>query len=388
MEKSGEAIIKLIGSEVCGNTLSLTDVSSVSDSYLFELYNAAKAHDVAHIVGSALINNGLLSGKTAENLYREQVYATLYRYENQCYALEKVCGVLEEAKISYIPLKGAVIREMYPQPWMRTGCDIDILVHKEDVENAAKAITEALGYTLKGRGKHDISILSTENIYIELHFSLLEEDASPAMAKVLNKAWEYAVPAEKGGYEYKLDDAMFYFYHVAHMAKHFIIGGCGIRPFLDLWLMEQSKNYDTAETRALLRKGKLTDFMKTARQLSRVWFSGEEHDEITLLMQDFIFNGGCFGSAETKMLSEQQKSGGRIKYLLSRVFVPYDYLKSQYPIIKKYSFLTPICEICRLFTLLFGKRKNFRKAYIGSLMNVSEERTNEIDFLFKSIGLQ
>ena len=386
MENLGEAIVQLIGSEVCGSTLSLRPDSLFTDKFLFELYGKSKTHDVAHIVGSALINNGLLNGRTAENVYREQVYLTVFKYENSSYVLEKVCGVLEKAQIPYIPLKGAVIKNLYPQPWMRTGCDIDILVHEEDVENAANEITQNLGYKQTGRGKHDISILSSENIYIELHFSLLEEDASPEMAKVLSKAWEHAKPVGDGCM-YELDDAMFYFYHIAHMAKHFIKGGCGIRPFLDLWLMDKSKNYDISEAKALLKKGKLTKFAENALRLSRVWFSGEKHDEITLLMQEFIFNGGCFGSDETKMLSAQQKSGGRIKYVLSRIFVPYDDLKGQYPIIKKYRFLTPFCEICRLFSLLFGKRKNFRKAYVGKLMSVSDENIDSINLLFESVGL-
>lgn len=387
MENLGETIIELIRSEVCGGTLSLRSGSPLTDSDLAKMYSVAKIHDVAHILGSSLINNGLLSGSSLENVYREQIYYTAFRYENMKYAGERVCDVLEKAKIPYIPLKGAVIRELYPQPWMRTGCDIDILVHEEDVENAANAITESLGYEYKGRGKHDIQILSTENIYVELHFSLLEEDASPAMAKVLNTAWKHAKPAEKGSYRYELDDAMFYFYHIAHMAKHFIRGGCGIRPFLDLWLMEKSRNYETAETDALLKKAKLTAFAETAGKLSKVWFSGEEHDRLTKIMEGFIVNGGCFGSKETKMISEQQKSGGRVKYILSRIFVPYDDLKGQYPIIKKYRFLTPVCEICRLLSLAFGKKRNFRKNYLGKLNGVSDKHIDDINYMFESVGL-
>ncbi len=387
MENIGETIVKLIKSEVCGGTLSLRSDSPITDSDMAEMYSVAKTHDVAHILGSALINNGLISGSSLENVYREQIYYSAFKYENLKYVLEKVCNVLENAQIPYIPLKGAVIREFYPQPWMRTSCDIDILVHENDVENAANAITESLGYKYESRGKHDIQILSTENIYVELHFSLLEEDASPAMAKVLNTAWKHAKPVEDGKYRYELDDAMFYFYHIAHMAKHIIHGGCGIRPFLDLWLMKENKNYDTAETNALLKKAKLTDFTKTAEKLSRVWFSDEEHDRLTKIMEEFIISGGCFGSKETKMISEQQKSGGRIKYILSRIFVPYDDLKGQYPIIKKYRFLTPICEICRLFSLAFGKKKNFRKNYLGNLNNVSNEYIDDINYLFESVGL-
>ncbi len=384
MENISKLMIQLIGNEVCGSTLSLC--SPISDSDIARMFLVANTHSVAHILGSALLNNDLLTGDKPKNFYREQVYATIYRYENQNYVLEKVCNVLEAEKIPYIPLKGSVIKELYPQPWMRLGCDIDILVREEDVQNAADAIIKELGYEQKSIGKHDIQILSTENIYVELHFSLLEEDVSPAMSKVLNKAWKHAKLCEKAKSRYEFDDAMFYFYHIAHMAKHFLGGGCGIRPFLDLWLMENSKKYDTPETAALLKKSGLTDFAKATRKLSRVWFSGEEHDKVTKIMEEFIFSGGCFGSKETKMLSEQQKAGGKLKHIFSRIFVPYDDLKGQYPIIKKYKFLTPICEICRIFLLLFGTKKKFRKNYVETLNNVSDERIDEINFLFESVG--
>lgn len=383
MKNTGEKLIQLIGSEVCGSTLSLR--SPLTDEDINKIYSLANIHDMTHIVSSALLNNGMLVGNPLEYVYRDRIFSTLFRYESQCYVLQKVSDVLENAKIPHIPLKGAVIKELYPEPWMRTSCDIDILVREEDVENASKLITEALGYERKGRGKHDIQILSTENIYVELHFSLLEEDASPSMAKVLNTVWEQAKPIGNG-YRYELDDAMFYFYHIAHMAKHFVRGGCGIRPFIDLWLMEKDKNYDTAETNALLKKAKLTDFAQAVNKLSRVWFSGEEHNRVTGLMEEFIFNGGCFGTKETRMLSEQQKSGGRNKYILSRIFVPYDELKGKYPIIKKYKFLTPICEICRIFSLLLGKKKKFRKNYLGNLNNVSDKHVDNINYLFESVG--
>lgn len=378
-------MIQLIGSEVCGSTLSLR--SPIANEDFTKIYSLAQMHDMAHIASSALLNMGLLADNPLEYVYREKVYSTLYRYESQCYVLEKVSNVLENEKIPYIPLKGAVIKELYPQQWMRTGCDIDILVHEEDVQRATDSVTKLLGYEEKGRGKHDVQILSTENIYVELHFSLLEDDASYSMSKVLNTAWEHAAPVENGSFRYEFDNAMFYFYHIAHMAKHFIRGGCGIKPFLDLWFMKKHKDYGTQETQQLLKKGNLTDFAKAAEKLSEVWFSGEEHNRVTRLMEEFIFNGGCFGSRETRMLSEQQKSGGRKKYLLSRIFVPYDELKGQYPIIKKHKILTPICEICRIFSLLLGKKRNFRKNYLGKLDDFSEKHIDDISFLFESVGL-
>ena len=387
MDRVSQAVIELIGNEVCGCKRSLPERDEFTNDFAIELYNKAQAHDIAHIVGLAVVNNNLAQGVPSAGVFRDKIYSTCFRYENMEYVIESVSRVLEDIGVPYIPLKGAVLKKLYPQPWMRTGCDIDILVSEKNLEKAANAIADTLGYTVKGKGKHDISILSTHGIYVELHFSLLEEDASPEMAKVLSKAWDHAKPVGDG-FRYELDDAMFYFYHIAHMAKHFIKGGCGIRPFLDLWLMEKSKNYDTQETKALLKKGKLTDFAAAARKLSVVWFSGEEHSKVTLLMQDFIADGGNFGSKETIMLSAQQKAGGRIKHILSRIFIPYDDLKGQYPIIKKYRFLTPLCEICRIFTLLFGKRKKFRKDYIERLTGVSDEHLDKIDYLFEKVGFK
>lgn len=387
MEQTAEIMMKLIGSEVCGGTLCLPSGVVVTDELLSQLFEVSKTHNVAHLVGSALINNNLLFSSAYESAYREQVYAEILRSEKLNYVFEKICSVLEKERISYIPLKGAVVREMYPQPWMRTSCDIDILVHKEDLDNASKAITDSLGYVQSGKGKHDVSVLSTENIFIELHFSLLEDSLSSTLAKVLGEVWEHSKPVENGSCRFRMDDEMFYFYHIAHMAKHFINGGCGLRPFVDLWLMEHSRDYHTPEADALLKKGKLLAFAETASQLSQVWLSGEEHNEITVLMQDFILTGGCFGSVKTKMLSKQQRSGGNFKYILSRVFVPYDDLKGQYPILKKHRFLTPVFEFCRLFSLMFGRKKDFRKKYMGGMNVLPEEQLEGIGILFEKVGL-
>lgn len=379
-----EKLIKLITAEVQSNVLPAD--FSVTDSELAEMYSVTCTHSVSHLLASSLINNNLLSASPLVGVFRESIYSTLYGYEKRSYALERVCEALENAGIAYIPLKGSVIKDFYPEPWMRTGCDIDILVHEEELRKAADALTSSLGYKEEGKGKHDIQILSTENVYIELHFSLLEEEASPKIARVLERVWDYASPVENGKFRYKLDDAMFYFYHIAHMAKHFIRGGCGMRPFLDLWVMRGRINRESKETEHLLKKGGLSAFAETAEELCDVWFSGVEHSRVTRVMEEFILEGGCFGTHETKILTEQQKAGGKAKHIFSRIFIPYNELKRQYPIIKKYKFLTPFCEICRLLSLLFGKKKNFRKNYFGKLSGVSDERIEDINLLFESVG--
>lgn len=37
-----------------------------------------------------------------------------------------------------------------------------------------------------------------------------------------------------------MSDADFYAFHLEHMKQHFTTGGCGIRFFLDLWILNHS----------------------------------------------------------------------------------------------------------------------------------------------------
>ena len=56
---------------------------------------------------------------------------------------------LEKAEIPFLPLKGSVIRKYYPEPWMRTSCDIDLLIHKEEADNVVNLFTEKFGGEIK-----------------------------------------------------------------------------------------------------------------------------------------------------------------------------------------------------------------------------------------------
>lgn len=387
MEQVTETLIQLIRSEVCGGDPVLPEPSVLSDVFLIELFNISSAHDVTHLTASAMLKNEALADRFVTEQFRSALYTSVYRYEKFNFVFEQVCSVLEQEKIPYIPLKGMVMRRLYPQPWMRISCDIDILIHESDLVCASNAIQKSLGYIIKGKGPHDVILLSPEQVSVELHFDLVEEERSEYSSKVLKGVWEHAKPTESGKYLHELDGAMFYFYHIAHMAKHFVEGGCGLRPFLDLWILEQNGGYNTPEAVALLKKGRLFDFAQAATDLAQVWFGEKEHSEITSILQEYVMNGGCFGSKETKMLSKQQKHGGRKKYMFRRIFVSYNDLAYCYPRIKKYPFLLPFYEICRLCSLVFGKKRNFRKLYLQRLKNMPDEQVENISTLFERVGL-
>lgn len=121
----------------------------------------------------------------------------LRRYVLHNYSLQGIETALNDARISYIPLKGSVLRYLYPASEMRTSCDIDVLVHEEDLDRAVEVLETATDFKTDHQAYHDISMLSP-NVHLELHFSIKENEES--IDRLLSKAWEYAVPVEASRY--------------------------------------------------------------------------------------------------------------------------------------------------------------------------------------------
>lgn len=366
---------------------SALDASPVAEieADLGYLYQVAKTHDVEHLITLSLKQNGLL--KKEDSFMEKSLLKAVYRYETSNYVLKELSDALEKAKIPFIPLKGSVLRKYYPEPWMRTSCDIDVLVHREDLERSIECLISTLGCEEKSRETHDVSLFTPRGVHIELHFDLVEEGRANNAIDVLRSVWENASLRENYKYHYEMADAFFYFYHIAHMAKHFESGGCGIRPFIDLWIMDHMGDVDFSARDNLLSKGGLLNFAEVSRALSRVWLGGEEADEISLQLQEFLLSGGVYGSSENRVALQQKKKGGRYGYILSRIFIPYEKLKRYYPILEKYRWLAPIMQVRRWFMLLRPEVANMAKNELKTNQSLKKDRADEMGIFLKNIGL-
>ena len=190
-------------------------------------------------------------------------------------------------------------------------------------------------------------MFSEEGVHIELHYKLMEQDTVNRTEEILDNVWEYV---DENG---KMNDEFFYFYFIAHTAKHFRHGGCGIKPLLDLWILinklPQNEKRDT-----LLEQGSLIKFEKNLVKLTAVWFSDAASDELTDKITRYILLGGVYGKKEQYVLVGRAKEGGRLKYVLSRMLLPYDTIRYQYPVLNKHKYLTPFFQVVRWFRILFG----------------------------------
>ena len=384
--ETSKVMFALLRSAVCGDLLSSEEVSLYSPDILPKITLLAQKHDVIHLIVFALKKNGLLDGSN-KNLESKMLTA-VYRCEKLKYELTKLCAALEQAEIPFIPLKGSVLRQYYPEPWMRTSCDIDVLVHAEDLQRTVSYLADNLGYRRESQNSHDISMFTQGGVHIEVHYDLVEDGRVNSAAEVLKSIWNVAVKRAECNYQYEMPDEIFYFYHIAHMAKHFVsTGGCGIRPFLDIWVLNHRIDFDREKREKLLSDGGLEVFAKQAELLSEVWFGNAEHTEITRRMEIYILRGGVYGTTTNRVAVQQQKQGGKLKYALSKIFIPYDIIKFHYPILQKHKWLTPIMEVRRWGKLIFCGHLKRTVKELKYNSTISEDAAAETRTLLKNVGL-
>ncbi len=382
MDKIIRAMMSLIACEVFGKALDKTQCE-LSDDEMLTLYKLSKSHDLAHIVGDALTKNDLITNDEVRAKFRKQSMLAVYRYEKMVYELGRLRKTLNEAKIPFVPLKGSVLRRYYPEPAMRTSCDIDILVPDKRADEAAKLIVDLLGYTYESKYYHDISLISGSGIHLELHHSLKEDQ--PNIDALLSECWDYADVSEE--YEYSFTPEYFLFHQYAHASHHFIYGGCGVRPFIDIYLLDRKLEFDRDVLGRMLSRTGIKTFADAALRLAEVWFGDGEHDEVTRSMEHFVLIGGVYGSTENTMAVRQQKEKGRLGYILSSIWMPYHMLSIKYPSLRGRRYLQPYYEIKRWFRLFKPDVRARKTRDLRVISELSDSTISDVNRMLRQLDL-
>ncbi len=384
MNNIPEIMLGAIGSQICGREYV---IENISDEALGTLYKLSKHHDMAHIVASELIKQGLLKDDEIGAKFKKQQMLAVLRYERINYELSELCRVLEEAEIPHMPLKGSVIRRYYSEPWMRTSADIDILIHEEDLQRAIAAIVKVLNYEVNEKNEYNQVMTAPSGVNFELHFATIIEGQAVNAKEILDDIWQYSYLEEGFSYHYCIVDEWFYFYHIAHMAKHFECSGCGVRFFLDTWILNHRREFDREKRNEILSKGGLLNFAKAAENLADVWFSGTSHTKMTVQIQSRIINSGIYGIEENSTVWQQIQKGGKFRRALSLIFLPYKDMVKRYPSIKGKKILLPFYQVRRWFSTIFGGRTKSAVNTLKKNADISEDKRNSDEQMLRELGL-
>lgn len=356
--------------------------SKLTPELLLSIYRLAKKHDLAHVVSKFVYSNRIEIDQELQELLKREEIVSVYRHEQMKYAYGKICSAFDETEIAYIPLKGSVIRPYYPYESMRKSCDIDILIHEEDLERALNAL-EARGFLRGNRGYHDVSLYSPNKILLELHFSIQENREN--LDAVLKDAWKYAVLT--GGFRYAFSKEFFVFHIFSHMAYHFLSGGCGIRSLLDIWIMEHKMEISYTCAKELLKKAGIYRFAMEMSRLAEQCFTHNNRDVFADSVLNYIFQGGVYGSAENHIAVDKSKNNGSVFYVLRRLFLPYKSMIITYPFLKKIPVLLPVCWVIRWINVLYAGKSKRVVSELSCANNMSAEKIEEVTAICSRLGL-
>jgi len=332
---------------------------------LAELYGFAKLHGV-----EAMVFHGLCQ---TDPDTRDPVWP---EWENRCDMLmtqsvvqlaerDRLLSVLPAAGIRLLPVKGCWLKEQYPEIHFRQMSDLDMLIDPEDARKAEQ-IMLSLGYSKEeDNGEYHDGYLKPPYMGVELHLSLLPEDT--AHYHYYDDVWTRAVPEESFPGVFRLRPEDEYIYYLAHLHKHVLYAGTGIRSFLDsvvyrrLW-PDMDRGYLDRE----FEKLGLLEFACHVEQLSTCWFeTGEPLPEALEPMARSILRAGTYGTQEGEFQNELQKFRTKFRspwmvklaYLLSCLFLPLKAMRELYPVLEKLPVLLPVMWVWRLLSRCVSRPK-------------------------------
>lgn len=377
--------ISLVRYEITGEELSCDIKNLISAETLPLIYRLSKLHDLAHLIGDALDKSGLLhvDGNYKNKFLKERNLA-LFRYEQMRFEFDVITAEFEENQIPFTILKGSAIRNLYPAPWLRTSSDIDLLIDAKFIPQLKALFVDKLGYEFKREGDDTYSVFTKLGVHIEIHVDLSRDFKEGNFNSQIH---EYLTAYNDSRYAKVLNHEAFYTHMLAHMAKHVIHGGCGVRAFLDIWLINKNWQFDHQKLTEILTKNNLLNFEKAVVDLSNVWFENCSRTPLSLDFEEFILHGGIYGNFENQIAVSKAKSDGKDSGILKKIFLPYSQLKYAYPVLQKHKWLTPIFEVVRWFRIIFKGRAKILSKQIKANKQVTEEQTDKTVNLLKQLGL-
>lgn len=346
-------VIYLAGCAVNG---IVPDAARVQAMDLEALYRVANRHLLTAITAMALESAGVRD--QAFTQAKGKAIRKLAVMDADMAALFKR---FDSAGIWYVPLKGAVLKGLYPAYGMRQMSDCDILFDAKRADDV-KAIMMAMGFSCKSFGvfNHDVYHMKPVSNF-EMHRALFIAGTFKEMAAFYRDVETRLIPGP--GCSRRFSDEDLYVYITAHEYKHYSDSGTGLRSILDtyVFLKRYSDTLNWETVAADLEKLGIADFERRNRSLATHLFGGGTLTPEDQAMLQYVVNSGTYGTLQNSVEKRIDKLGGgrrgKLKFALGRVFKPLEDVKAVYPFYYRHKALLPVLFVWRVMKGLTVKRK-------------------------------
>lgn len=387
MEKSFiSGVISLIKSALTGEKAVLPDGFDFAAAY-----KLAKAHGIIPLLYYGIVDSGIPLDEALSQKFLTGILQGIAVCEKQMAELADLSAKFEENGIDFMPLKGSVIRSLYPKPELRSMGDADILIRAEQYEKIVPILQES-GFSFVKESSNELC-WNKSPFYLELHRYLVSPRHKDYF-RALGDGWQLAKPAEGCKHRYVMSDEDFFVFLLVHFAKHYRTSGIGIKHMTDIWLYLKAKpELDDAYIAQKLEQLHLLRFYENVCKTVDAWFENAEFDDITYLITEKIFSSGAFGTKETVMqgnalrdMQEGKVKNARGNRIFTAFFLPYKNMCILYPVLKKAPILLPFLWVYRGVYTVFCKKGAISEQY-RSINSLSTERLSKYEEDLHTVGL-
>lgn len=348
MKKTGYDMLYLT---VCAVNGTKPDMERIKDTDPEKLFQMSGFHSLTAAVCMAMESAGAeLPAKWLEakaKAIRKNILLDAER--------AKICSFMERQGIWHMPLKGVVLKELYPRLGMRQMSDNDIL-YDPSFQQQVRRFMEENGYTAESVGKSNHDTYMKPPVYsFELHTALF--GGKSQFCEYYSDVRERLI--SDGGYGLHFTDEDFYIYMTAHEYKHYSSGGAGLRSLADFYVYRKAHpTLDMDYIEAELEKIGIPDFGRETAALAEKLFSDPfaELSEKERESLEYRIFSGTYGTVKNAVEKKIGSDSGT-KYLLRRIFPDMEFYRSYYPFFYRHRLLLPAAWLHRLIRALISRRE-------------------------------
>ena len=358
-----------------------------ADFPLNEYLLFARQQQIEALIITGLVKSGAQVPREVRNLLLQSAMLS----SQQMAGAESLFASFRERGIDYLPLKGCVLKPLYPSDELRSMGDIDVLVKTSQYEQIRPIMLDA-GFQEIVESDHEY-VWDKPRVHVELHKRLIPSYNKDYYA-YYGDGWQLAKPTDTPHcFEMTPEDTFVYLF--THYAKHYRDSGVGIRQALDLYVYRKAHPaMDEAYILQTTTSLQLNRFYENTMHMLDVWFGNAEHTEASKLISDRLFDSGVFGKHENSLQSTMLKKvnhhgtvqEAKLMNWFHRAFPAYSGMRQLYPVLRHCPILLPVMWVVRWGNILLHKRGRF-KQYVQEDSTLDENSVKEYREMLQKSGL-
>lgn len=364
----------------CLNRVAVTEPSY--RSYWNEISAIAKKHSILSLVlhASITLSPELRPPDDMIVVWKKLIISSVMRNEQSMQAQASVISKLQSSGIRCAVLKGTSVAALYPKAEMRTLGDIDILVRRDQCDQAVAALISDFYETHESDHSFHIGFHKA-GAYLELHYAMSQLPVSPIGEIIDSRVYDAVDRAVTGSIEQyafpilvEPDQALSL---LLHMERHLISEGIGLRQLCDWCVFVDSLSHERLHNDVLpvIRECQLFQFASILTRIcvDHLGLDGSRHqwcmhihkrtaDE---LLADIMDSGNIMSrdlerAASSTFVKGEESADGKQSMLSSATKNLTQSAKKQFPICNKLPILLPVFWVYIPIRYLYRSMKGTR----------------------------